>query len=334
MVDVDTFLTTLYVLVDEQCKAQAAEQAAQEEHWMSTNGWERSAAQAALAQHLPTGRPASLSESEVITLALFSQWALFKSERAFYRYAVRHLRAAFPTLPDRSQYNRLVRRCYATIVALAWRLAETLGTPTCASQAVDTTGVPTRQAKRRHLGWLPSATGLGFCNRVGWFEGFRLLTCATEEGVLTGFALAEAPRKDQPLADLFFAARALPHPRLDSVGRWYGGYYVVDTGFEGRALHAHWLAGCEALVICMPNRSRRPSPWPKELRVWFAGIRQIIETVHARLIDTFGLTHDRPHALDGFQVRLAAKVALHNFCCWLNRQFGRPLLAFADLLDW
>jgi hypothetical protein len=25
---------------------------------------------------------------------------------------------------------------------------------------------------------------------------------------------------------------------------------------------------------------------------------------------------------------------LHNFCIWLNEQFGRPRLAFADLLGW
>jgi hypothetical protein len=31
---------------------------------------------------------------------------------------------------------------------------------------------------------------------------------------------------------------------------------------------------------------------------------------------------------------LAAKVALHNFCIWLNRQHGRNNLVFADLLGW
>ncbi len=30
------------------------------------------------------------------TLAVFGQWARFARERAFYRYALRHLRAAFP----------------------------------------------------------------------------------------------------------------------------------------------------------------------------------------------------------------------------------------------
>jgi hypothetical protein len=31
---------------------------------------------------------------------------------------------------------------------------------------------------------------------------------------------------------------------------------------------------------------------------------------------------------------LGAKVALHNFCMWLNRSLGRPLLQFSDLLGW
>lgn len=309
MLDVDTFLTTVYVLVDEYAKA------------------------ALPPEPRRVGRPPALCRSEVLTLALLEQWAIFPSERAFYRYAWRHLRGAFPRLPDRTQYNRLVRQQYGALVALLRWVAQDLGAQTTLYQVADTTGVPTRQYKRRAMGWLPEYAGIGYCNRVGWFEGLRLLTCATEEGIVTGFAVAEAPRKDQPLADAFFTARALPDPRAVSVGAWYGGYYVVDTGFEGRALIQHWAEDVEALVVCMPNRSR-PHGWPKALRQWLAGVRQIAETVHARLMDSFGLTHDRPHALDGFQVRLAAKLALHNVCCWLNRQVGRPTLAFADLLDW
>ena len=75
MVDIDTFLTTLYVTVDEYCK------------------WELPAE----ASH--PGPHASLSRSEVVTLAVFGQWSQFESERGFYRYAQRHLQAAFPTLP-------------------------------------------------------------------------------------------------------------------------------------------------------------------------------------------------------------------------------------------
>ena len=55
------------------------------------------------------GPDASLSPSEVITLAIFARWNRFASERDFYRYAEANLRDAFPTLPERSQFNRLVR---------------------------------------------------------------------------------------------------------------------------------------------------------------------------------------------------------------------------------
>jgi hypothetical protein len=63
-------------------------------------------------------------------------------------------------------------------------------------------------------------------------------------------------------------------------------------------------------------------------------VRQIVETVCAKLWHTFRLDHERPHDLGGFQARLAAKMALHNFCIWLHEQLGRPRLAVADLVNW
>ena len=46
------------------------------------------------------------------------------------------------------------------------------------------------------------------------------------------------------------------------------------------------------------------------------------------------LWRERPHELSGLQACLGARVALHNFCIWLNEQLGRPRLDFADLLGW
>ena len=94
-----------------------------------------------------------------------------------------------------------------------------------------------------------------------------------------------------------------------------------------------WWKAYGAQVICPPKRNSRV-PWPKRLRRWLAGVRQIVETVYEKLWHTFRLDRERPHDLSGFQVRLAAKMALHNFCIWLNEQLGRPRLAFADLVNW
>lgn len=45
------------------------------------------------------------------------------------------------------------------------------------------------------------------------------------------------------------------------------------------------------------------------------------------------LALERPHAWEGFQARLAAKMALHNFCIWLNMQLRQKPRAFTNLLD-
>jgi hypothetical protein len=83
MIDTDAFLTTLYAMVDDFCTSR-------------------------LPPKRQPGPKASLTQSEVVTLVIFGQWSRFQAEREFRRYARRRLRAAFPTLPHGSQYNRLL----------------------------------------------------------------------------------------------------------------------------------------------------------------------------------------------------------------------------------
>ena len=308
MLDVDTFLTTLYVIVDDFCHSQP-----------------------------PKKRPgpeASLSRSEVLTLAVFARWSRFNSERDFYRYADSKLRNAFPTLPDRSQFNRSVRSHADLIEAFVLHLVGVLQTPRCPYQALDSSAMPTRDAKRRGHGWLAGQADIGWSNSIGWYEGFSLLTATDPTGVITGFCFGSASTADQPLAETFFNIRADPNPRLKSVGLAFMGAYVADKGFEGEENHRRWSESYGAHIIHPPKRNSKKRSWSKHLRRWIAGIRQIVESVYEKLFNTFGLWRERPHEIEGLRSRLAGRVALHNFCIWLNDQLGRPRLAFADLLGW
>ena len=313
MLDVDTFLTALYAIVDDFHKARPKE------------------------RRRP-GPDASLSPSEVTTLAIFARFSRFASERDFHRYANTTLRGAFPTLPDRSQFNRLVRSHAQLIEEVALHLAGKMtagGRGGCPYEALDSAAMVVRDAKRRGAGWLAGYADIGWSNRLGWYQGFRLLVAVSPKGVITGFGFSSASTADQPMAETFFAARERPNSRLSSVGRAAWGPYIADKGFEGAENHARWLERYGARVIHPPKRnSRKRSSWPKRLRRWLAGIRQIVESVYDKLLNAFGLHRDRPHEMSGARARLAARVALHNFCNWLNEQFGRPWLAFADLLGW
>jgi len=309
MIDVDTFLTILYVIVDDFCKAHL------------------------LPEDTRPGPRPSLSRSEVITLVLFAQFWKFRSERDFYRYAEQHLKSAFPTLPHRAQFNRLARQHQETIVAFFLHLVDLLEARQVPFEILDTIGVPVRNVKRRGAGWLVGFVDIGWSTRLGWFEGFRLLIATNSIGVITGFGFGAASTKDQPLAETFLALRQYPDPRLPSVGSSALAPYVVDTGFEGEANHRRWRESYGAQVICKPKHNSRKA-WSKRLRRWFASIRQMVETVYDKLVNWLGLGQHRPHEMSGFHIHLAAKMALHNFCIWLNLQLGRLPLAFADLISW
>jgi len=284
--DLDTFLTTLYVMVDDFCKA-------------------------SLPPEVRPGPEASLSRSEVVTLALFAQLARFASERDFWRFAQARLRGAFPKLPDRSQFNRLMRFHHDAIVAFGLSFSR----QQTDYEVVDTLPVTVRQYKRRGRGWLPGEADIGFSKRLSsWFCGFRLLSAVSPEGLITGFAFGPASAKDQRLADTLLALRPRPDPRLPSVGApCGGGCYLADKGFEGKNWQGHWR-GEYGVTLIHPPRRDSLHPWPPGLRRWLASLRQIVETVFAKLTQTFRLDRERPHALAGFRARLAAKVALHNSC--------------------
>jgi Transposase DDE domain len=307
MVDVDTFLTILYVMVDDFCQTRP-----------------------------PKKRPgpeASLCQSEVITLAIFARWSRFASERDFYRYADDHMRGAFPTLPSRPQFNRLVRLYTQSIEEIAVKLGKRLEDRAHAYQALDSSAMPVRDAKRRGHGWLAGEADIGWSNSIGWYEGFSVLAAIEPSGVITGFCFGSASTADQPLAETFFAVRANPNPSLISVGAAFCGIYVADKGFEGTENHRRWLECYGAEVVHPPKRNSK-KPWSKRLRQWVASLRQIVETVYDKLFNAFGLWRERPHEMGGLRARLAARVALHNFCIWLNDHLGRPRLKFADLMGW
>ncbi len=306
--DFETLLTTLYVMSDDFVQAHLPAEAAR------------------------PGPAASLSRAEVITLAILSQFGRFVSQRSFYRFATQHLHGAFPTLPDRSQFNRLLRRHRDALTAFALYLADLLDGERTAYQVLDAMGVRVRNAKRRGGGWLDGYATIGHSNRLGWYEGFSILIVNTAQGAITGFGFGPASSNDRRLAETLLATRATPDPRLPSVGKAASCPYLADKGFAGRHWQQRWKDVYGAETICVPEKTVA-HPWPKGLRRWHASLRQIAETVHGKLLEVFRLDRERPHALAGFQARLAACVGLHNFCLWLNAQLGRDLLAFTEVAE-
>jgi hypothetical protein len=143
LVDVDTFLNTLDVMVDGFGKT-------------SLSGQEH------------PGSQAVLSRSEVMPWAIFGQWQAFGSERGFERYARRHLRAAFPQFPTREQLTHQIRQPPDALIAIFLPLGQLLATLHGAYEALESSGSSIRDAKRRGSGWLPGLAAMGWSNHLGW----------------------------------------------------------------------------------------------------------------------------------------------------------------------
>ena len=116
MMDLDSFLVSLYVLVVE--------------------GWK--VFHPSTAPRKP-GRPALLCESEVLTLAILAQWPRFRSERDFWCFARAHLRPYFPSLCSQSQLNRRIQALELELRLLQLAFAEDLTEPSAVYPVMDTT---------------------------------------------------------------------------------------------------------------------------------------------------------------------------------------------------
>jgi Transposase DDE domain len=295
--DLDSFLVSLYVLVDD---------------W-----WE---AVHALAPRRP-GRPALLTDPEVLTLAILAQWPRFRSERDFWRFASSHLRSYFPNLCSQGQFNRRVRALEPELRALQRSLAEELSHPSAVYRVMDTTLIPAIvrvRASRKGL-FCGQATFGRSASKTEWVYGFKVALVVDPGGVITAFGLATRASSDErPIGEALVAS-----DRHEA--------YLADKGFTGVEWERRWLEEYGALVAATPYDDSRRA-WPKVDRRWASGKRQIIEGVIGQLKDFFSVERHRAKTLQGLLARLAAKVAAYTCAQRVNASLGRPLRHLANLL--
>jgi hypothetical protein len=182
--DLDSFLVSLYVLVDDWWQ----------EHHPSS------------ARKKP-GRPALLSDPEVITLAILAQWPRFRSERDFWRFAWAHLRAYFPNLCTQSQFNRRVRALEPELRVLQRTLAGEIAEPSAVYRVLDTTLVPAIvrvRASRKGLFCGQASFGRS-ASKTEWIYGFKVALVVDPDGVITAFGLAPAASDERPLGEALIA---------------------------------------------------------------------------------------------------------------------------------
>jgi hypothetical protein len=294
--DLDTFLTAVYTVVDDLYRERLA----------------------AALRHRPGPAP-TLSDSEVLTLATCAEWGPWDSERGFWRFARHRLRHLFPRLVDQSEFNRRRRALYPALAAVQRAVAERLGAHLERERLLDTKPVAVMVLKRH------DDRGLSFDGRaaVGWcqakrqyYYGFKLVLALTLGGVIVRYDLVPANVDDRD------AAAAVLEP---------GCRYWADKGFYGQACQQEWREFDGALVRAEPPHNARAA-WPRAFAYLAHRLRQRIEVVNAQLQGQFAVERTLAKTLWGLVTRIQAKLTAHTIGVYLNVLSGQPPLALKTLV--
>jgi transposase len=258
----------------------------------------------------------SVTDAEVVTLAVAQAVMNIASDREFLAVAAKRLRHLFPKLPLQPGYWKRRARCSEHIDWLIAMFAQDSpghhdtmvlidSTPVECGRSVDT-------ARRSQL--QPACAHHYSRSHSRWFWGMRLHLLAAPDGTPRAAILASADEKERDVALRLFA-RGL-----------HGGELVIaDKGYAGKDFQAT-VAQRFGATILRPRRQDEPGRGPH-----LAPIRQCIESIFWTLKDRLGLERHHARTLHGLRARIAAKLLALAAGVWLNHYLGRPTRAFADL---
>lgn len=258
----------------------------------------------------------SVTDAEVVTLAVAQAMMNIASDREFLAIARQRLGHLFPKLPGQPGYWKRRHRLADTIEWLIGVFAHDCpgyhdtvvlldSTPVECGRSVDT-------SRRSELAVACAHHYSRSHSR--WFWGMRLHLLAAPDGTPRAAILASADQKERDVA-----------LRLFPIGLHGGETIVCDKGYAG-AEFARLAAERHGALVLRPNRKNEPGRGPH-----LAPIRQCIESIFWTLKDRLGLERHNARTLHGLRARITAKLLALAASVWLNHYLNRPTRALAAL---
>ena len=288
--DLDDLLTALFVLVDDL-----------------------------LPSRRRVGRPARISASELITLAVAQVLLDCHSERRFLRLARKQLGHLFPYIPLQPGYNKRLRALAPQICEVIEHLARISPSFCDRLRLLDSTPVPCGQSREtRKRSELAGWAAYGYCashSRPFW--GLRLYLLCAPDGMPVSFCLAPANEGEREVAAAMLD-RARERGMLDG-----GEIIVTDKGFASREF--------EQLITSLDATLIRPDRKDEHPRFGNLGrVRQWIESIINTTKSQLSLELHGGHIPNGVWARVCQRVLAlaagvwHSWTLWENGTIDTP----------
>jgi hypothetical protein len=259
------------------------------------------------------GRPPTVTDAELVCLAVSQVLLRYNDEHHWLRAAPTRVGHLFPRLLSQPEYNRRLRAAADLLEAtLRWLATHTPATAELL-RLVDGTPVPCGASRTTAKGSnLFGYAGYGHDpshHRFYW--GSKLMLIVTCEGTTTGFGLANPKLLGERAALL----RLLDTPANTPAA---GSLLVSDKGLAGREVDTA-LAG-KLLTLIRPARNDEPDPggFPN----W---LRQRVEAIIWTLKHQLGLDRHGGRIPSGLWVRVLQRLLALNAAIWHNWKIGAPV---------
>ena len=292
--DIETLATALYVKIDDMLR-----------DWPD------------LAPARPAGgTPLTLSDAEVLTMAVMSALLGFTSERRWLRYVAEDLAGMFPRRIGQSGYNKRVRKAFALFIRVIRMLAMDTSLWSDDVWVVDSTPVEcgrSRETARRSdaAGWAE----YGYCaSHSRYFWGLRLHLVCTLTGLPVLFALAGAKADErETLLGMLEAGQ-------DVVNDHLGQTVIGDKNYFGRHFEADLTE--RELVLLRPARKGEARRAGQNL---FRPLRQVIESVNWTFKGQLDLERHGGRTPEGITARVLTRILALTAAVWHNDKTSQPV---------
>lgn len=297
--DKATVLTTIFTITDEVLKASLA---------------------IGSALRRPGPMP-QLTDSEIVTIALYQELIGEPREDHFFRLHGRDLQLFFPCLNERSRYNRRKRDLWSVILAMRCGILVMLRATSHDTAVVDSAPVPVAGYKRdKTSSAFVGMAGYGMCgSKALKYFGVKLHNLVTLTGIILDFVLTSAsPYDNQAVMELFEHQKGV----LQEV--------LGDKAYNDQTLQ-ETLTRELGITLWAPRKNNQEPAGSKEHRKVRHRARLMVETVNSQLQEQLHLSKHYAKSTWGLFARVAAKVTAHTMGILINQLLGRPLLALAGL---
>jgi hypothetical protein len=271
-----------------------------------------------------TSTPLTLSDAELLAMAVMSALLGFTSERRWLRYADKELAGMFPRTIGQSGWNKRVRKAFFLFIRVIRMLAMDTSLWSDDVWVVDSTPVQcgcSRETVKRSdaAGWAE----YGYCaSHSRYFWGLRLHLVCTLTGLPVMFALAGAKADErETLLGMLEAARDVTaaHP---------GQVIIGDKSYFGRAFEAELTE--RELTLLRPVRKGEARRAGQNL---FKPLRQVIESVNWTFKGQLDLERHGGKTPEGILARVLARVLALTAAIWHNDKTGQPVMRSLTAYD-